>query len=181
MIHQRDASVEEDVGDSLLFGDLPNTFLIVQVGGVLGEPEDLDVFPDVRVIEKRPAFLRRMNRSVVQDENDPAARSTSTNEQATGEEQELSAVLASLGHAGDQGSVLSGTVVDGSEGRDFAVLAGRGDLHLPPSTHPRPSQMRMKVEVRLVLEPELVSNSRSTGPFFKVWSRFSAARTSRRF
>jgi hypothetical protein len=77
--------------------------------------------------------------------------------------------------------VLSGAVVDGSEGRDFAVLAGRGNLHLLPSAHPRPSQMRVKVEVGLVLEPEFVSDSRATGPFFKAWSRFSAARTSRRF
>ncbi len=181
MIHQRGSSVEKDVGNPLLFGNLPNTLLIVEIGSVLGEPEDLDVFPNVGMIEKRPGFLRRMDRPVVQGQNDPAAGSTSTNEQATDEEQELSAVLAPFGNAGDKGSVLSGGVVDGSESRDFAVLAGRGNLHLLPSTHPRPCQMRVKVEVDLVLEPEFVPDSRATGPFFKAWSRFSAARTFRRF
>jgi hypothetical protein len=181
MIHQRGASIEEDVGDALLFGDLPDAFLIVQVGRVLGEPEDLNVFLDVGMLEKRPAFLRRVDRSVIQGENDPSAGSPSTNEQATGEEQELSTVLPSFGYAGDKGSVLPRAVVDGPEGRDFAVLTGRGNLHLLPSTHPSPSQMRVKVEVGLVLEPKFVSDSRPTSPFFRAWSRFSAARTSRRF
>jgi hypothetical protein len=181
VIHQRGSPVEEHVGNALLFGDLPNPFLIIEVGRVLGEPEDLDVLSNVRMIEKRPAFLRRMDWSIVQRENDPAAGSPGTYQEAPGEEQELSAVLASFSHAGDKGSVLSGAVVDGSEGRNFAVLTGRGNLHLPPSAHPRPGQMRVKMEVGFVLEPEFVSDSWPAGPFFKAWSRFSAARTSRRF
>jgi hypothetical protein len=47
--------------------------------------------------------------------------------------------------------------------------------------HPCPRQMRVKVEVGLVLEPEFVPGARATSPFFKARSRFSAARTSRGF
>jgi hypothetical protein len=109
-----------------------------------------------------------MNRSVVQGENDPLSGSPRAKQQPTDEEKKLSAVLASLGHARNERSVLTRRVVDGTEGSDLAVLPRRGDLHLLSSPHPGARQMRVKMEVGFILEPELVSGSCAESPFFRA-------------
>jgi len=61
MIHQGVASVEEHVGHTLLFGELPHALLVVQVRSVLGQPKNTDVLPNLRVIQEGGALLRRMD------------------------------------------------------------------------------------------------------------------------
>jgi hypothetical protein len=56
MVHERVATAEQDVGDARLFGDLPDPFLIIEVGRVLGQPQDSDVLADVRMVGVCGAF-----------------------------------------------------------------------------------------------------------------------------
>ena len=78
VIHQGGASTEKNVGDTLLFGDLPHSFLIVEIGGVLGEPEDLDMLANFGMVEKRSALLGGVNRSIVRKRTAPNAYELST-------------------------------------------------------------------------------------------------------
>jgi hypothetical protein len=168
MIHQRVAVTEQDVGHTLLFGDLPHSFLVVEVGGILGQPQDLNVLADIGMSQEGGGPLRRVNRSVVQREDDALTSSSRAKQQSTDEEKKLGAVLASFDDARDERAVLTRGVVDGPEGGDLAVLAGRRDLHLLSSPHPGLRQVRMKMEVGFVLEPEFVSSPWSKSPFFRA-------------
>src|SRR5213078_3433471 len=122
MIHQGVATAEQDVCDSLLFGHLPDPLLVVEVGRILGQPQNLDVFSDIRMGQEGRGLLRGVNRPIVQYEDDALSGSPRPKQQSTDEEKELGAVLASLGHTRNEGSVLTRGVVDGPEGRDLAVL-----------------------------------------------------------
>jgi len=168
MIHQGIATAEQNVGDTLLFGDFPDPLLIVEVGRVLGQPQDLDVLADVGMGEKGCGLPRSVNRPVVQGEDDALSGSPRSDQQPSDKEEKLSAVLASLGHTRNERAVLTRGVVDGSEGRDLAVLPRRRDLHLFSSPHPGPRQVRVKMEVGFILEPEFVSGSCAKSPFFRA-------------
>ena len=168
MVHERVATAEQDVSDALLFGDLPDPLLIIEVGRVLGQPQDSDVLADVRMGEKGRGLLRGVNRSIVQDENDALSSSPRSEQQPADKEEELSAVLASLGHARNERAVLTRGVVNGSESRYLAVLPRRRDLHLLSPPHPGPCQVRVKMEVGFILEPEFVPGSCAKSPFFRA-------------
>lgn len=168
MIHQGLAIGEKNVCDSLFLGDLPDPLLVVEIGRVLGQPIDLDVLPYVGMIQEGERLLGRMDGPVVQGEDDSLTGSSSTDEQRADEEQELPAILSTFCNPGHQGAVLSRRVVDRPEGSDLAVLTGRGNLHLLPTLHPSASQVRMKMEVGFVLEPEFVSGTRVKSPFFRA-------------
>jgi len=161
MIHQGVAIAEEHVGDALLLGKLPHALLIVQVRRVLGKPSDAYVLPDVRMIQEGGGLLRRVDGAVVQCQDDPLSGPSSPQQQPSHEENELRAVLSSLGDSRHQGAMLPGRVVDGPERSDFGVLTRRRDVHLLASPHPGASQVRVKMEVGLVLEPEFVAGSRA--------------------
>lgn len=168
MIDKSFPVAEQDVRDALLLGDFPHALLVIEVGSVLGKPEDLDVLPNLRVIQERHRLLRGVDRAVVQDKNDAPPGFPSSNHQPTDEEDELSAILASLGHARDERAVLSRGVVDRSESGNLAVLAGRRNGHLLPPAHPRSRQVRVKMEVGFILEPELKSRIPTESPFFRA-------------
>ena len=168
MVHERVAIAEQDVGNALLFGDLPDPLLIIEVGRVLGQPQDSDVLADVRMGEEGGVLLRGVNRPVVQNENDALPRSMRSKQQPTNEEKKRGAVLASLGHARNERAVQTRGVVDGSESRYLAVLPRRRDLHLLSSPHPGPCPVRVKMEVGFILEPEFVPGSCAKSPFFRV-------------
>lgn len=159
MIHQGVATAEQNVGDTLLFGDFPDPFLIVEVGRVLGQPQDSDVLADVGMGEEGRGLLRSVNRPVVQGQDDALSGSPCPKKQPTNEEKKLGAVLATLDHTRNEGAVLTSGVVDGSEGRYLAVLPRRRDLHLLSSPHPSSCQVRVKMEVGFILEPEFVLGS----------------------
>ena len=168
MIHEGVAIAEENIGDTLLLGDLPHPLLVIEVGSILGKPKDPDVLSDLRMIQERHRLLRGVDRAVVQGEDDALPSLPGVNDEPAYKEDELGAILASLGHARHQGAVFSGGVVNRSEGRDLAVLTGRWDRQLLASTHPRARQVRVKMEVGFIFEPELESRSTTKSPFFKA-------------
>ena len=168
MFHEGVSVSEQDVRNTLLLGDFPHTLLVVEIGRVLGKPENSDVLTDLRMSQKSHSLLRRMDRPVVQSQDDALPSFASANDQATDKEDELSAVLSTLGDARNQGPVLSGGVIDRSEGSNLAVLARRGDLELLSSTHPGSRQVRVKMEVGLVFEPEFESSTTAKSPFFRA-------------
>ncbi len=166
MIDESFAVAEQDVRDALLLRDLPHALLVVEVGSVLGKPEDLDVLPNLRVIRERHRLLRGVNPAVVQGKNDAPSCRPSSNHQTTDEEDELGAILASLGHARDERAVLSRGIVDRSESGNLAVLARRRNGHLLAPAHPRSRQVGVKMEVGFIFEPELKSRIPPESPFF---------------
>ncbi len=168
MIHQGVAVAEKDIGDTLLLGDLPHPLLVVQIGGILGKPEDPDVLSDLGMIQKSHRLLRGVDGAVVQSEDDALPSLSGVNDEPTHKKDELGAVLSPLGDARHQGAMLSGGVVNRSERRHLAVLAGRRNGQLLASTHPRTRQVRVKMEVGFVFEPELESRSTTKSPFFKA-------------
>lgn len=168
MVHEGVSIAEQDVRDALLLGDLPHSLLVVQIRRVLGKPENLDVLTDLRMSQESPGLFRRMDRSVVQSQDDSLPSPSSANDQPTDKEDELCAVLSTLGHSRNQGAVFSGSVVDRPEGCNLAVLSRRGDLKLLSSAHPGSRQVRVKMEVGFVLEPELESSSTAKSPFFRA-------------
>ena len=168
MVHEGVAIAEEDVRDSLLLGDLPDALLIVEVGRVLRKPHDPDMLPDVPVSQEGSGLLRRVNRPVVQHQDDPFPRSSGAKQESANEEKELCAVLPTLNHTGNQRTVLARGVVERSEGGNLAVLPRRRDLHLPSPSHPSPGQVRVKMEVGFIFEPEFVSGARAKSPFFRA-------------
>src|SRR5437763_11542463 len=70
MIHQGVPIAEQDIGHALLLGDFPHTLLVVQIGRVLWKPENPDVLTDLRMSQKSHGLLRRMDRPVVQSQDD---------------------------------------------------------------------------------------------------------------
>lgn len=168
MVHEGVSIAEQDVRDALLLGDFPHTLLVVQIGRVLGKPENSDVLTDLRMSQKSHGLLRRMDRPVVQSQDDALPSFASANDQPADKENELGAVLSALGYARNQGPVLSGGVVDRPEGCNLAVLSRRGDLELLSSTHPGSRQVRVKMEVGFVLEPEFESSATAKSPFFRA-------------
>ena len=168
MIDESFPVAEQDVRDALLLGDFPHALLVIEVGSVLGKPEDLNVLPNLRVVQERHRLLRCVDRAVVQGKNDAPSCLPSSNHQTTDKEDELGAILASLGHSRDERAVLSRGVVDRSEGSNLAVLARRRNGHLLAPAHPRSRQVRVKMEVGFILEPELKSRIPAESPFFKA-------------
>jgi len=168
MVHEGVSIAEQDVRNALLLGDFPHTLLVVEIGRVLGKPEDSDVLADLRMSQESHGLLRRMDRPVVQSQDDALAGLPGVNDQPADKEDELGAVLSTLGYARNQGSVLSGGIVDRSEGCNLAVLPRRGDLELLASAHPGSRQVRVKMEVGFVLEPEFESSATAKSPFFKA-------------
>lgn len=168
MVHQRVPAGEEDIGDALLLGDFPDSFLVIEVGRVLGKPHHPDVPSHVRMSHEGSGLLGRVDRTVVQGQDNPFSRLARTQQQATHEEKELGAVLASLAHPWNQRTMLPRRVVEGAEGGNLGILSGRGYLHLLAPSHPGTCQMRVKVEVGFVLEPEFVSGSGPESPFFRA-------------
>lgn len=168
MVHEGVSIAEQDVGNALLLGDFPHTLLVVQIGRVLGKPKNPDVLTDLRMSQKCHGLLRRMDRPVVQSQDDPLPGFSGANDQPADKEDELGAVLSTLGYARNQGPVLAGGVVDRPEGCNLAVLSRRGDLKLLSSTHPGSRQVRVKMEVGFVFEPEFESSATAKSPFFKA-------------
>lgn len=168
MVHEGVPVAEQDVRHPLLLGDFPHTLLVVEIGRVLGKPENSDVLADLRMSQKCHRLLRRMDRPVVQSQDDALPGLPSTNDKSTDKEDELGAVLSTLGHTRNQGAVFSGAVVDRPEGGNLAVLPRRGDLELLSPTHPGSRQVRVKMEVGFVLEPEFEPGAAAKSPFFRA-------------
>lgn len=168
MVHEAVPIAEQDVRNALLLGDLPHSLLVVQIGRVLRKPENPDVLADLRMSQKSHRLLRRMDRPVVQSQDDALPSLPSTNNKPTNEEDELGAVLSTLGHTRNQGAVFSGAVVDRPEGGNLAVLPRRGDFELLSPTHPGSRQVRVKMEVCFVFEPEFESSIPAKSPFFRA-------------
>lgn len=168
MVHQRVPVAEEDVRNALLLRDLPDSLLVVEIGRVLGKPHHADMLADVGMSQEGGGLLGRVDGSVVQGEDDPLPSPARAQKKPPYEEKELGAVLTPLAHAWNQRAVLPRRVIECAESGYLGVLPGRGHLHLSAPSHPSPGQVRVKMEVGLVLEPEFVSGSWAKSPFFRA-------------
>lgn len=175
VIRKRIPIGEQDVRYALFLGHFPHSLLVVEIRSVLGKPENPEVLTNLRLIQKSPDLLGRMDRSMIDRQNDSFPRVARVFQQPMDKDQKLERAFSAFGYFGNVVEMLSTGIVDGAEGRDFLVLTWRGDLGLFSSAHPHSCQMRMQVEIRLVFEPQFVASRRFQSPFFRVARRLSAA------
>ena len=100
--------------------------------------------------------------ALVHDQEDPTPGLAGALDQLPQEPANAPGILARLRVMAKQPPA----VAPGAEDRDFAVPPRRGDPLLPTAPHPHGRQIRVEVELGLVLEPEFVIGTGPQGPLF---------------
>lgn len=174
-IPERIPTGEQDVRYALFLGDLPHTLLVIKIRSVLGKPENPNMFANIGLFPKRFDFLGRMNRAVIDRQDNLFFRLARMLQQPMGKDQKLERAFPAFGYPWNVMEMLPAGIIDGAEGHDFLVLTWRGDLGLFPPAHPHPSQMGMEVKIRLIFVPQFVACRELQSPFFRAARRRSAA------
>ena len=162
---------EEDVCHPRCLQVLPEALDEVEFWAVVRKPEHLDVFFDK--LEVVMQGLRMVRIALVHHQDDASSGSLGSAHELWQEHPKAPGCLARLGVVVEQPASVAPAPEDGL----LAILSRSLHSLLMAARHPGPCQVRVKVELGLVLIPELVAGVGLQSPFL---SRSNARRPLRK-